>query len=70
MPLAGWLAVVDGVAALGLLLSVPRQRENKASVLIVAVVLIGVCGWLAVLALDHGPAEQPPARLPAGGLTA
>jgi hypothetical protein len=32
MPLSGWLAVVDGVVAIGLLWAVPRQRENKASV--------------------------------------
>jgi hypothetical protein len=56
----------DGLVALGLMLSVPRQRHNKASVLIVAAVLIGVCGWLSVLALDDGPREEP-AQLPVTG---
>jgi hypothetical protein len=68
--LAGKLAIVDGLVALVLLLSIPRQRENKVSVLIVAAVLIGICGWLGVLALDSGQADQPPAHLPAAGPTA
>jgi hypothetical protein len=66
MALSGWLALVDGLAALALLLSVPRQRENKASVLMVATLLLGVCGWLSVLALDDG-AREPPAQLPVTG---
>jgi hypothetical protein len=61
------LAVADGLVALALLPTVPRQRENKASVLIVAAVLIGISGWLAVLALDTGPSERQPAQLPPAG---
>jgi hypothetical protein len=71
MPLSGWLAVIDGMAALALLWSVPRQLENKASVLIVAAVLLGVCGWLSVLALDDGPPRRDePVQLPPAGRSA
>jgi hypothetical protein len=70
VPGAGWLALLDGLVALGLLLSIPRQRQNKASVLIVATVLLGICGWPAVLALDPGQADQRPAHLPPAGRTA
>jgi hypothetical protein len=66
--LSGWLAIVDGVVALALMLSVPRQRKNKASVIVVAAVLLGIAGWLSVLALDEGPREQGPAQLPNGRL--
>ena len=42
-----------------LLLSVPRQQRNKLAVLAVASVLLGISGWLAVLAISHDEPSQP-----------
>ncbi|MCW2633439.1 MAG: hypothetical protein JWR88_2401 [Pseudonocardia sp.] len=71
MPLTAVLALVDGLAAAALLLSVPRQRQNKAAVLAVAAVLIGVAGWLAVLAVTpHSNPDEPVPLPPLSGPTA
>ena len=64
MPLTAVLALVDGLAAAVLLVSVPRRRQNKVAVLAVAVVLIGVAGWLAVLAVTPPRTPDEPVRLP------
>jgi hypothetical protein len=63
MPLSALLAIGDGLVALTLLALVPRQRRNKVPVLLVASVLLGVAGWLAVLSLDNGGSQQRPAQL-------
>jgi hypothetical protein len=60
MPIAGWFAVCDAVVALGLLLSVPRERRNKRSVVAVAVVLLGVSCWLALLVRDEPSRPSSP----------
>ncbi|MCW2594132.1 MAG: hypothetical protein JWP39_20 [Jatrophihabitans sp.] len=71
MPLTAVLALVDGLAAAALLVSVPRQRQNKAAVLAVAAVLIGVAGWLAVLAVTpHRTPDEPVPLPPMSGPTA
>jgi hypothetical protein len=71
MPLTAVLALVDGLAATALLVSVPRQRQNKAAVIAVAAVLIGVAGLLAVLAVTpHRTPDGPLPRPPVSGPTA
>ena len=53
--------MIDGVVAVVLLLSVGRQQRNKVAVLGVASVLIGISGWLAVLAVSSdGPSRPAP----------
>ena len=59
VPLTGKLALIDGVVAVVLLLSVARQQRNKAAVLAVASVLLGISGWLAVLAMSHDEPSRP-----------
>jgi hypothetical protein len=60
MPIAGWFAALDAVVAVGLLLSVPRQRRNKRSVVAVAVVLLGISCWLALLVRDEPRVPSSP----------
>lgn len=61
-------AAIDAVAALVLLWRLPSQKRNKASVLTVALLLLGIAGWLAVLSATHAsprpPAQVPPAPQP------
>jgi hypothetical protein len=70
VPLTGVLALADGAAAVVLLLSVPRQRRNKVGVIAVASVLLGISGWLAVLALTPNDAPPSPTPVVTGGPTA
>lgn len=60
MSTTGWLALVDGVSGALLLVSAARQRRNKGAVIAVAAVLLGISGWLAVLAVDGGPTKRAP----------
>lgn len=66
LPLA--FAVMDAVVAFVLLWRLPRQQRNKAAVLTVATLLLGIAGWLAVLGFTHHtqapPTYPPPPRTP------
>lgn len=51
MPLTGWLALADLAAAAWLLWSAGHAQRNRWSVTVVAALLIGFGGLLAVLAV-------------------
>ena len=59
VPVTALLPAVDALVAVGLLWSVPRSRRNRPAVIAVAAVLLGVSGWLAVLALTPGDSQAP-----------
>jgi hypothetical protein len=59
------LATIDAIVAVGLLVSGLRNPRNRAAVLAVALVLLGVSGWLAVLAATPERSAPPPPSAPA-----
>jgi hypothetical protein len=61
LPLA--LAIIDASVAAVLLWRLPSQQHNKEAVLLVAALLLGIAGWLAVLGTT-GRTEVPPPRPP------